>query len=138
MADVRSRRLAASERGAGLLGSVLGVGIVVALVGLASNVLLGLWVRSTVDSVAYDAARRVATAPQTESEAVRATALAEARRSLGTYERRVEMRFEHEPTSDVVVLHLRAPGVALLPRVLGRGPTVGDLDRRIVITRERA
>lgn len=133
-----ARRARRSERGTGLLGSVFGVGIVLALVGLASNVLLGLWVRSTVDSVAYDAARRVATAPLDAGPDVGASALSDARRALGRYGERVSLRFEHPPGADLVVLHVRSPGVALLPRLLGGGPTVGDLDRRIVLLRERA
>jgi len=125
-----------TERGTGLLSSVLGVGIAVALVGFASNSLLALWVRTTVDAVAYDAARRVATAPPSAPESLRAEVIADARRTLGRHGRRVEFRFEGGPSSDVVVLHVRSPGVSLLPRVLGDGPVVADLDRRIVMSRE--
>ena len=49
-----------------------------AMLGLTVNVSLGLWERSTVDAVAYDAALRVATAPVptfSDPAAVRAQAL---------------------------------------------------------------
>ena len=49
------------DRGSGLLSTVIGVACVAALLGLAVNLTLGLWVRSTVDAVAYDAARDLAT-----------------------------------------------------------------------------
>lgn len=125
------------ESGAGSLSAVLGVAIVMALVGLAANVTLGLWSRSTVDSVAYDAARQVATAPagsDPRTEAAEATA--RARSVLGALGRQVELRFEGRPDGEFVVLHVRAPGVALLPRIVDGGPTVGALDRRIVMARE--
>lgn len=134
-----SRRRAADpdERASGLLSSVIGIGIIVALLGLASNVAIGLWTRSVVDSIAYDAARRVATAPVSADRAsAERAAIDDARRSLGVYGQRVEMDFEHSSSADVVTLRVRAPGVSLLPAMIGGGPVVGDLDRRIVIRRE--
>ena len=122
-----------------MLSSVLGVGIVLALVGLVANVALGLWTRTTVDSVAYDAARHVATAPAEVPEArARHQAVERATALLGRYGERVELRFEQAVGAEVVVLRVRAPGVSLLPRVIGGGPTVGALDRRIVMAREPA
>ena len=127
------------ERGSGLLGSVLGVGILIALLGLASNVALGLWTRSTVDAVAYDAARDVATAPSgSDPAAVRSAAVHRAEALLGRYGRRVDLRFEGAWTAPSVTLRVRAPGISLLPRMLGDGPVVGALDRRIVVAREPA
>jgi hypothetical protein len=129
------RRIRA-ERGAGLLGAVLGIGIVLALVGLSVNVALGLWTRSTVDAVSYDAARRVASTPAGDDPSHRArAATAEARRLLGPYGRGVELDFESLGPPDVV-LHVRAPGVALLPRMISSGPVVGGTDRRISVRRE--
>lgn len=126
------------ERGSGLLSAVLGVGIVMVLVGLAVNVSLGLWIRSTVDSVAYDAARDVATAPAgLDGSVVRRAAIDRARAALGPYGDRARLDFEGPVDDDRVVLRVRAPGVSLLPRILGGGPIVGAIDRRIVITAER-
>ena len=111
--------------------------------GLTVNVALGLWTRSTVDAIAYDAVRSVATDPTAAGEAAAPpellaaeTAAADRARSLiGPFGDQVELVFEH-PTAEVVVLHVRAPGVALLPRFLGGGPVVGALDRRLVVRRE--
>lgn len=134
----RIRRQPLDERGTGLLGSVIGVSVVMAILGLAVNVTLGLWTRATVDSVVYDAARRVATAPAgTDSAVVEHDALRRARDLLGRYGRDVELRFEHAPDDEVVVLRVRAPGVSLLPRMLGSAPVVGGVDRRIVVRREQ-
>jgi hypothetical protein len=125
-----------SERGSGLLGAVIGVGIIMTVIGLAVNVALGLWTRSTVDAVAYDAARRVASTPVGDDVGIRVRqATLDARDLLGPYGSQVELTFESlgPPT---VVLHVRAPGVALLPRMLGGGPVVGSIDRRVVVRRE--
>lgn len=126
------------ERGAGLLGTLFGVAIVIVLVGLAANVALGLWTRSTVDAVAYDAARRVASTPTEGDAASRAReASAAARRLLGPHGSKVQLTFESlGPPS--VVLRVRAPGVSLLPRMVRGGPVVGALDRRIIIRREES
>ena len=130
------RRHGPPERGSGLLGAVFGVAIVVALVGLAANVAVGLWTRSTVDAVADDAARRVASTPAGADVHARATdAVAAARRLLGPYGSRVGLTFESlGPRS--VVLRVRAPGVSLLPRMIRGGPVVGAVDRRVVVRRE--
>ena len=128
------------ERGTGLLGTTIGLATVIAMLGFAANVAIGLWTRSTVDSVAYDAARSVATAPSAvTSDAasqgrVEADAIDAAKDQLGDLGDRVELGFESGV--DVVVLHVRAPGTALLPRMIGGGPVVGAIDRRIVIRRE--
>lgn len=127
-----------SERASGLLGAVFGVACVMAMLALVSNVALGLWIRSTVDAVAYDAARRVATAPPDADMEQRAQgSLEHARRSLGDYGRRVGLQFEElGDDDDVVTLHVVAPGTSLLPRMIDGGPTVGAIDRRIVLHRE--
>ncbi len=130
-------RPVAGERGSGLLSSVIGVGIVMALVSLSANVAIGLWTRSTVDAVAYDAARDVATAPSgANAQGEADEALRRASATLGPYGSRVVLRFERLD-EQAVVLRVRAPGVALLPRIVDGGPIVGGLDRRITIQRER-
>ncbi len=125
------------EHGSGLLSSVIGVGIVMALISLSANVALGLWTRSTVDAVAYDAARDVATAPSGADVHVEADeALRRAAATLGPYGSRVALRFERLD-EEAVALRVTAPGVALLPRIVDGGPVVGGLDRRITMQRER-
>ncbi len=126
-----------SERGSGLLSTVIGIGCVVATLGVASNVALGLWTRTTVDAVAYDAARSVATAPSTADRARTATAAtSRARDLLGAHGRTTELTFEDLGNDEQVALRVRSPGVKLLPRLIGGGPTVGAIDRRIVVQRE--
>lgn len=129
-------RVRRSDRGSGLLSAALGLGVVVGMIGLAVNVALGLWTSATVDSVAYDAAREVATRPPAvPARAAEQQATSRARSTLGPIGR--DVRLEFLPTeSEWVHLRVRAPGVALLPAFLRAGPTVGAVDRTIVLTRE--
>jgi hypothetical protein len=119
-----------------LLGTLFGVGIVMVLVLVAANVSIGLWTRSTVDAAASDAARRIAsTPPDVDVRARVAEALTTARHELGAYGRRVALDVE-SVGPPAVVLHVRAPGADLLPRLVRGGPVVGSIDRRIVVRRE--
>lgn len=129
---------ATCERGSGLLSTVFGVMVLMALLGLATNVALGLWERTTIDAVAYDAAREVATAPNGSDVAqARAQAIARAREILGKRSDDVQLEFVDDPAaSHEVVLHVRSPGVSLLPRMIATGPVVAGLDRRITVWRE--
>ena len=124
------------QRGSGLLSTVLGVACVAGLLGLAANIALGLWARSTVDAVAYDAARDIATTPTgTDRAAVADRVIRRAVESLGAYGD--DVLIEVESVDGVsTVLRVRAPGVELLPAMVEGGPTVGDLDRRIVVRNE--
>ena len=125
------------ERGSGLLSTVFGVGVVMVMLGVCANVAIGLWTRSVVDSVAYDAARDVATAPPgADPSATRASAIDRAEAALGEFGRRVRFEFESAPEADHVVLRVTAPANSLLPAVVTGGSIVGPLDRRIVIRRE--
>jgi hypothetical protein len=114
---------------------VFGVAIVVGFLGFAAHVSIGLWARSTVDSVAYDVARRVASAPpDSQPSVVETDAIDDARLSLGSYGREVAFRFEPDTTD--VVLHVTAPGFSLLPPMVDAGPVIGAIDRTIVVRRE--
>ena len=128
-----------SERGTGLLPTVLGLGVLLGTVGLASNVAIGLWDRSSIESLAYDAAREVATSdPSADQSVVRSLALERACDQLGDRCAEVSMRFTHTTGDPMVQLHVSAPGVALLPRMIARhGPVVGGLERTIRIHREK-
>lgn len=129
-------RGARSERGSGLLSSVFGVAITLALVSVAAQITVALMGRTTVESVAYDAARRVATAPPETSRAdAEQRALDNARRLLGRRSDAVELRFLPS-ADDRVVLQVRAPGTRVLPSALGDRGEFGRLDRRIVLVRE--
>lgn len=116
-----------------MLSTVLGVACVAAMVGVAANVAIGLWTRSTVDAVAYDAARDIATSPAGVDRSTAAhDIVGSAKASLGAYGAHVALDVE-AVSDDVVVLHLRADGVDLLPAMIDGGPTVGAIDRRIVV-----
>lgn len=127
------------ERGSGLLPTVFGLAVLLGMLGLACNVALGLWSRTTTESIAYEAARSVATAePGVDQEAVREQALERACDLLGNNCADVDLHFE--PTAadqPMVALHVSAPGVAVLPRFIADGgPVVGELNRTIRIRRE--
>lgn len=128
----------ASERASGLLPTVFGLAILLIMVGLSVNVALGLWSRSTTESIAYEAARRVATAPPgADSSVVRADALDRACAKLGTRCPTVELHFLADAGDPMVGLRVVAPGVALLPRfIAGGGPVVAGVDRTIRMNRE--
>lgn len=131
------RRARRSERGSGLLSTVIGVACVAGVLGLSVNVALGLWTRSTVDAVAYDAARDLATTPAgVERSSVAPTVIRRSLDALGPYGSRVHMDLEPGDAS-TVVLRVQAPGVSLLPAFVEGGPTVGDVDRRIVVRVEQ-
>ena len=124
------------ERGSGLLSTVIGVAVVVAVLGLAVNLAVGLWLRSTVDAIAYDAARSVAAEPDVGARPAAAQrALATARGMLGDRHRTVDLEFESlEPT---VRLRVRSEGLDLLPAMIDGGPTVAAMDRTVVVRAER-
>jgi hypothetical protein len=127
------------ERGSGLLPTVFGLALLLAMLGLACNVALGLWSRTTTESIAYEAARSVATAePGADQEAVRDHALERACELLGNNCADVDLHFE-PTTADqpMVSLRVSSPGVGVLPRFIADGgPVVGALDRTIRIRRE--
>jgi len=106
----------------------------------ASHLLLNLWVTSTVESVSTDAATRVALsgAGADRLDAVQARAIADARSDLGGYGSEVQLDFEPDPTGRSVILHVRAPAIRLVPRLLGSDLGMGGIDRRIVVAREMA
>lgn len=119
---------------------MFGVAVVAATIGLSANVALGLWVRSTVDSVAYDAATWVASADTatTSPRALERTAIDNARELLGEYGHQVSLAFIDDGDPMTISLHVRAPGVSMLPRMFGGGPVVGSIDRIITVGREQS
>lgn len=124
------------ERANGLLSTAFGIAMCVGGIGVATNAGLGLWTRSTVESVAYDTARRVAETPSGSDTVTQSRrAVTNARRTLGPVESMVGLHFE-STGPDEVALRVTYPGVGLLPRFVGGGPIVGAIDRRIVVHRE--
>ena len=123
------------ERGSGLLGTLFGVGAVIVMIGLCANVCIGLWTRSTVEAVAQDAARDIASTPVGELDAARIDdVLDRARARLGPTGARTELRLER--LDDRVAVRVRHPGVCLLPRLVAGGPSVGAVDQLVVVGRE--
>lgn len=128
---------ARSQSGSGLLSALFGVGALLAMLGLTVNVALGLWTRSTVDAVAWEAARHVATAdPGVPIEQAQAAAISRARQMLGSRSRDVRLEFVSGVDSERVELRVVSPGVSLLPRMLGSGFSAGGIDHTIVMRRE--
>lgn len=104
----------------------------------AAHVTLNLWLISSVDSVAHDAATDVATsgAPDSELSAVEKAAITNAREALGGYGGRVEFAFEPDPSGRTIRLHVRSPELRLLPKIADDLAGLGGLDRHIVVARE--
>jgi hypothetical protein len=117
------------ERGSGLLATVFGIGITLVMLMMAANLLVGLWSRSVVDSAAWDAARRIATAPDGSAGSAIATACDRVGRGCPSGEVRMSAVVE----GDWVVVRVSAPGKELLPS----GPSVGAVDRDVRVRLER-
>lgn len=125
-----------------MLPTVFGLAMLLGLLGVCANVALGLWSRSTTESIAYEAAWMVATAPtDADPHQVRAAARDRACEMLGSRCGVVTLSFDDPgdtANAGVVEVRVVAPGVRLLPRmVAAAGPIVAPLDRTIRIRRER-
>lgn len=116
-----AERRAVREAGTGVISTLIGGLVVLALLLFAVQVVLGLYATSVVTAVAYDAAKSVAGADAVDPE----TATAAARRSLGRWGERAGFRWARE--DDEVVLRVRLPAPTLLP-----APFTGlDVDRTV-------
>lgn len=127
---------AAGERGAGVIGTLLGAGVFVLLMLFAVQVLVGLYTRSVVTAATYDAAKVVAGADAGAGRDAAAMAAAErnAQAQLGEYGRRVT--FSWGGTDEVVELTARGPQPSFLPRALTGPVGLGDIVRRVQVRRE--
>jgi len=128
-----------SDRGNGVFSTVFGVGVVLVLLFFASHVLLNLWLTSSIDSVAHDAATDVATSGADDAHLARVEqrAIARARDVLGSFGDRVDLRFEPDPTGRAIILHVRAPALHLLPAFVADPTGLGGTDHRVRVARER-
>lgn len=127
------------ERASGLLPSVFGLAVLLTMLGLASSVAVNLWARSSIESIAYETALEVATAPpEADLELVRRHALADACSLLGERCSDVRLSFVDSDADPMVQLRVQASASGLLPRMIAAsGSVVGDLDRTIRIHKER-
>lgn len=127
------------ERGSGVLSTTFGVGVFLLLLLFSAHVLLNLWLRSSIDSVAFDAATAVATSgvgpeqlPQVQQQA-----LTRAHEALGGYSAEVTLEFETSQP-DEVALRVAAPGINLLPPLVASAAGLSGFEHRIVMPREEA
>ncbi|MGH9151107.1 MAG: hypothetical protein ACRD03_01600 [Acidimicrobiales bacterium] len=123
------------ERGSGILSTVLGAGVFLALMLFAAQLLVGLHYRSVVTAATYDAARAVAGADAVDEAVARADAVRNARAVLGGYGRRVAFDWGSS-TPDVVVLVATAPRPTFLPQALTGPVGLGDFERTVAVRRE--
>jgi hypothetical protein len=126
----------APERGTGLLGTALGVAMVVAMIGLATHVAVGLWSRATVEAAATAAAHRLARTPPAERAAAVESVFAETRRRLGGLGPRTALQVR-SLGPDSISIHVRTSGARLLPRLITDRSGVGAVDRTVVVRAER-
>lgn len=130
------RRGARDERGAGVVGTLLGAGVFVLLLLFAVQVLLGLYTTSVVTAATYDAAKAVAGADAADRAAARADAEANARSQLGAYG--AEVTFDWgSTTADVVQLTARGPRRSFLPAALTGPAGLGDVVRTVRVRVEK-
>lgn len=129
------------DDGTGLIGTLAGFTVVLALALFAVQVLLNLFTTSAVTDAAHDGARRVAGARVDHGDpvavaAARAGADRHIRELLGAYGRQVQLDWSAS-TADEVVLRVRADA----PRVLlpGLAGPVGldRVDRTVRVRVER-
>lgn len=123
-----------AEAGAGVIGTVVGVFVFLALLLFAVQVLVGLHATTVVTAVAYDAAKVVAGADAASASgggqaAAQARATADARRRLGRVGDGAS--FTWATAGDAVVLTVRAPRPRVLPTALVGGVTPPDVVRTV-------
>lgn len=93
----------------------------------AIHVTVNLWVRSTIMSVAEDAAYRIATSPPGSEGQV----LSRAREMLGSHASKVRLSVESGAGSPQVVVHVTAEPLGLL-----RDIEIGAIDERVIVRTE--
>jgi len=136
------RRSTRSELGSGVLSGIFGLSVFLLLLMFASHVLLNLWLMSSVDAIAHDAATDVAASGTSGAALARAeaNAIERARQALGDLGPEVELDFVHDadgdPAGSEVALRVVAPGINLLPPMVTAVADIGGLDRTIVVARE--
>lgn len=113
-----TERSAARDRGAGLIGTIGGLTVFLALLTFAVQLLFNLYATSAVNAAAHDAATSVATSridsddPETTADAV-ADAEAEARQLLGEYGQRAVFTWDVDAERVRLTIAADHPKVAL-------------------------
>ncbi len=135
-----TRRWARGDHGAGLIGTVAGLLVFLALMLFAVQTLIGLYTRSVVTDAAYEGARMVAgarvdhTDPGAEG-AARVAAEDTVRHLLGRFGDRVELDWSSS-TADEVALTVKARPPGFLWTAL-RGPGAALIDRTVRVRVEQ-
>ena len=118
------------------MGTVVGITMFLVLLLLAVQVLVGLYAKSVVTAVTYDAAKNLAGADQGDSPSGRAEAETTAKGQLGRMGQ--ETSFDWSGTGpDAVRLTVRARRPTVLPRTLVDGSPLGDIERTVQVRMER-
>lgn len=117
------------ERGTGLIGSVAGVTVFLALLTVAVQVLVDLYQTSVVTAVGYDVARSVATRP----EQPLSSATARVRDLLGGVGDDAEITWDVDESDGVVRLHLVVPTRRFLLPVVSGPLGIDEVDRTITV-----
>jgi hypothetical protein len=115
------------ERGAGLIGTIAGVTVVLAFLTVAVQILFNLYTASVVTAVAYDAARQAAT-----SGGDRDAAEARARSLLGPVGDDTEFLWD-ESDPEVVRLRVVAPSPRFLLPVVDGALGLDVVDRTVTV-----
>ena len=128
---------AGDERGAGVIGTMIGAGVFLLLLLFAVQVLVGLYTRSVLTAAAYDAAKAVAGADAGAGRdaASRADAEANAQAQLGEWGQKVS--FQWDVCGDVVRLTARGPRPLFLPPALTGPVGLGDVVRTVTVRKEQ-
>lgn len=122
-----------------MISTTFGVGAFLLMLFFAAHLLLNLWVTSVIDDVATTAALEVARAPDgSQRSAVERQARTRALASLGEVGSRVVLDFDSDPSTDAVIVRVRAPSLRLLPRGFADPLGLGGIDRQVVIASERS
>ena len=119
------------DAGAGLVSSLAGVLVFLAFLLFASQLLVHLFATSYVNAAAFDAARLASGSGDVTASA----AEAHGRSVLGSFGDRATFQVERGEEQVVVRVQTRSP--ALLPRVFGRIVGAEQIDRTVILRRER-
>lgn len=132
-ASSRRRR----ERGTGLIGSVAGVTVFLALLTVAVQVLVDLYQTSVVTAAGYDVARAVAAGPD-QPPSARELLAAESRfrALLGTAGDDAAVEWEVDEGAGVLRLHVVVPTRRFLLPVVAGSLGLDEIDRTIAVRLE--
>jgi hypothetical protein len=125
LARRRATAHSSSERGAGLIGTTVGVLTFLLFMLLATQTLVRLYTTSTVSAVTFDAARRVATGTDPVDAELHA------RSALGSYGSRPVFHWAMD--ADNVALTVDAPAPLFLP---ASWTGLGEIHRTVHVRRE--